>query len=266
MKIFISADIEGCAGVALGPECHKNEPVYKAFARQTTREVIAACEAAHEMGAEEIVVKDGHGDAGNIDSHEMPSYVTLIRGKSGHPYNMMWGIDESFDGVMYIGYHSPAGNPNFNISHTSTGNSLYIRLNGKYMSEFMLNSYTAANHQVPILFIAGDEEICRLAGEMVPGIETAVTKRGVGGATICVPRETVEERIRAGVKRALQKDLKQNLIPVPDQYTYEVTFKDWNRAYRMNFYPGMTQIDTFTDRLVTNQWMDIVTAHCFVVY
>ena len=221
MKIFISADIEGCAGVALGTECHKNEPVYKAFARQMTREVIAACEAAHEMGAEEIVVKDGHGDAGN---------------------------------------------PNFNISHTSTGNSLYIRLNGKYMSEFMLNSYTAANHQVPILFIAGDEEICRLAGEMVPGIETAVTKRGVGGATICVPRETVEERIRAGVKRALQKDLKQNLIPVPDQYTYEVTFKDWNRAYRMSFYPGMTQIDTFTDRLVTNQWMDIVTAHCFVVY
>ena len=81
-----------------------------------------------------------------------------------------------------------------------------------------------------------------------------------------MPRETVEKRIRAGVKRALQKDLKQNLIPVPDQYTYEVTFKDWNRAYRMSFYPGMTQIDTFTDRLVTNQWMDIVTAHCLVVY
>ncbi len=266
MKIFISADIEGCAGVALGPECHKNEAVYKAFAQQMTNEVVAACEAAWEMGADEIVVKDGHGDAGNIDPHQMPSYVTLIRGKSGHPYNMMWGIDESFDGVMYIGYHAPAGNPNFNISHTSTGNSLYIKLNDHYMSEFMLNSYTAASHGVPVLFIAGDAEICRLAKEMVPGIETAVTKSGVGGATICVSKEVVEDRIRRGVKAALSKDLKENKIEMPETFTYEVTFKDWKRAYQMSFYPGMTAVDTFTNRIVTNKWMDIVTAHCFVVY
>ena len=89
----------------------------------------------------------------------MPDYVTLIRGKSGHPYNMMSGLDDSFDGVMYIGYHAPAGNPGFAISHTSTGNSLYIRLNGSCMSEFMLNSYTAASHKVPVLFLSGDSTI-----------------------------------------------------------------------------------------------------------
>ena len=266
MKLFISADIEGCAGVALGPECHKNEAVYKQFAQEMTREVVAACEAAHEMGVDEIVVKDGHGDAGNIDPHQMPSYVTLIRGKSGHPYNMMWGIDESFDGVMYIGYHAPAGNPNFAISHTSTGASLYIKLNGEYMSEFMLNSHTAANHGVPVLFIAGDSEICRLAKEMVPGIETAETKSGVGAATICVARDVVENRIREGVKRALSKDFKQNLVEVPEEYCYEVTFKDWKKAYQMSFYPGVQSVDTFTNKLVSKKWIDIVTAHCFLVY
>ena len=140
MKLFISADIEGCAGVALAYETHKNEAAYGEFAKQMTKEVVAACEAAREAGADEIVVKDGHGDATNIDPLCMPDYVTLIRGKSGHPYNMMSGLDDSFDGVMYIGYHAPAGNPGFAISHTSTGNSLYIRLNGSCMSEFMLNS------------------------------------------------------------------------------------------------------------------------------
>ena len=104
MKLFISADIEGCAGVALTDETHKKESVYQRFAEEMTEEVVAACEAAHEAGADEIVVKDGHGDASNIDPLKMPEYVTLIRGKSGHPYNMMYGIDDSYDGVLYLGY------------------------------------------------------------------------------------------------------------------------------------------------------------------
>ena len=90
MKLFISADIEGCAGLAIPAEAHKQEAAYRPFAQEMTQEVLAACEAARDMGAAEIVVKDGHGDASNIDPLQMPDYVRLIRGKSGHPYNMMW--------------------------------------------------------------------------------------------------------------------------------------------------------------------------------
>ncbi len=266
MKLFISADIEGCAGLAIPAEAHKQEAVYKAFAQEMTREVLTACEAAREMGATEIVVKDGHGDASNIDPLQMPDYVRLIRGKSGHPYNMMWGIDESFDGVLYVGYHAPAGNPEFSISHTSTGNSLYIRLNGEYMSEFMLNTFTAASLGVPVLFLSGDAAICGLAKSQVPGIETAVTKNGTGGATICEPPEVVQERIRVGVKKALDRDFSCCRVKMPEQFVYEVTFKDWKKAYQMSFYPGMKKVDTFTNRLVTERWLDVVTAHCFVVY
>ena len=236
MKLFISADIEGCAGVALAYETHKNEAAYGEFAKQMTKEVVAACEAAREAGADEIVVKDGHGDATNIDPLCMPDYVTLIRGKSGHPYNMMSGLDGSFDGVMYIGYHAPAGNPGFAISHTSTGNSLYIRLNGSCMSEFMLNSYTA------------------------------VTKTGLGASTYCKAPGQVEETIRQGVKKALAGNLSRCRVELPETFTYEVTYKDWKKAYQMSFYPGMRAVDTFTNRLETTRWMDVVTAHCFVVY
>ena len=207
MKLFISADIEGCAGVALTDETHKKESVYQRFAEEMTEEVVAACEAAHEAGADEIVVKDGHGDASNIDPLKMPEYVTLIRGKSGHPYNMMYGIDDSYDGVLYLGYHAPAGDPNFSISHTSTGNSLYIHLNGKVISE-----------------------------------------------------------IREGVKKAVAGQKKECQVALPEHFTYEVTYKDWKKAYTMSFYPGMQKVDTFTNKLETDRWMDIVTAHCFVVY
>lgn len=266
MKLFVSGDIEGCAGLAMPAEAHKQEASYGNFAQEMTREVLAACEAARDMGAEELVVKDGHGDASNIDPLQMPDYVKLIRGKSGHPYNMMWGIDETFDGVLYIGYHAPAGNPEFSISHTSTGNSLYIRLNGEYMSEFMLNTYTAASLGVPVLFLSGDEAVCRLAKNLVPGMETAVTKRGIGGATVCEPQGVVLERIRAGVRKALAGDLSACRVRLPGEFVYEVTFKDWKKAYQMSFYPGMERVDTFTNRLVARRWMDVVTAHSFVVY
>ena len=251
MKLFISADIEGCAGVALTDETHKKESVYQRFAEEMTEEVVAACEAAHEAGADEIVVKDGHGDASNIDPLKMPEYVTLIRGKSGHPYNMMYGIDDSYDGVLYLGYHAPAGDPNFSISHTSTGNSLYIHLNGKVMSECMLNSYTAASHHVPVL---------------IPGITTVETKHGVGAATWCKAKEKVISEIREGVKKAVTGQKKECQVALPEHFTYEVTYKDWKKAYTMSFYPGMQKVDTFTNKLETDRWMDIVTAHCFVVY
>lgn len=266
MKLFISADIEGCAGLALPAEAHKGESAYQPFAQEMTREVLAACKAAKEAGADEVVVKDGHGDASNIDPLMMPDYVTLIRGKSGHPYNMMWGIDESFDGVCYIGYHASAGNTGFSISHTSTGNSLFIRLNGNEMSEFMLNSYTAASRNVPVLFLSGDEAVCSLAKKLVPGMETVATKKGTGGATLCRPAGAVQEEIAAGIKKALAKDFLSCRIALPEEFTYEVTFKDWKKAYQMSFYPGMEQVDDFTIRLITKRWLDVVTAHCFVVY
>ena len=50
---------------------------------------------------------------------------------------MMYGIDDSFDGVLYLGYHAPAGDPNFTsgsaITHIDQETTC-IHLNGKVMS------------------------------------------------------------------------------------------------------------------------------------
>lgn len=265
MKLFISADIEGCAGVSFTAETHKNEAVYKHFAEEMTREVITVCQAAHEAGADEIVVKDGHGDASNIDPLSMPPYVTLIRGKSGHPYNMMFGLDSGFDAVMYVGYHAEAGNTEFAISHTSTGNSRRIFLNGVPMSEFLLNSYTAASMGVPVIFLSGDEAICASAEGLAPGIVTVRTKRGIGGATFCVPAGRILEELRDKTVQAV-KNAAGCQLKLPKVFEYTVTYQDWKKAYQMSFYPGMESVDAYTNRLRTNDWLEVVTAHSFVVY
>ena len=83
---------------------------------------------------------------------------------------------------------------------------------------------------------------------------------------MCQPQPLVLERIRQGVRAALEKDFSACRFSLPEKFVYEVTFKDWKRAYQMSFYPGMKSVDTFTNRLETDSWMDVVTAHSFVVY
>lgn len=147
MKIFISADIEGVATTTLWPETEKGSEDYRLHAQQMTMEVIAACEAASEAGASEIVVRDAHEDGNNLDIWKLPENVTLIRGWSGHPYSMVYGIDPSFDAAIFIGYHSAASSEGNPLSHTESLNLLSVKLNGALASEFLLYSYAAALNQ-----------------------------------------------------------------------------------------------------------------------
>ena len=147
MKIFISADIEGVATTTLWPETEKGSEDYRLHAQQMTMEVIAACEAASEAGASEIVVRDAHEDGNNLDIWKLPENVTLIRGWSGHPYSMVYGIDPSFDAAIFIGYHSAASSEGNPLSHTESLNPLSVKLNGALASEFLLYSYAAALNQ-----------------------------------------------------------------------------------------------------------------------
>ena len=90
-----------------------------------------------------------------------------------------------------------------------------------------------------------------------PHIETVCFRCG---------KEKVISEIREGVKKAVTGQKKECQVALPEHFTYEVTYKDWKKAYTMSFYPGMQKVDTFTNKLETDRWMDIVTAHCFVVY
>lgn len=69
-----------------------------------TKEVLAACRAAVQCGANEIVVKDAHDSARNMKAGMFPEEVTLIRGWTNTPESMMAGVDSTFDAAVFIGY------------------------------------------------------------------------------------------------------------------------------------------------------------------
>ena len=99
-------------------------------------------------------------------------------------------------------------------------------------SDASKSTSTAASHHVPVLFLSGDEEICRQAKELIPGITTVETKHGVGAATWCKAKGKAISEIREGVKKAVAGQKKECQVALPEHFTYEVTYKDWKKRTR----------------------------------
>lgn len=265
MKIFISVDIEGVTGVTSRPETVLGQEEHRKAARQMTLETLAAIEGALEAGASEIYVKDGHATGRNLDMSDFPKEVKLIRDWTGEPVSMMAGLDESFDGAVYIGYHAEAysdGNPLAHTINSSMINS--IRVNGAYASEFFLNAHRAAELKVPSIFIAGDRAICESAKEISRGIETVAVKEGRGGATISISPQLACDLIRAGVKRAVE-NRGQCRLDLADSYEVEMAYKDHAKAYRACFYPGVRRLDAKTVGFTASSMLELMTTRMFIM-
>ena len=67
MKVFVSCDMEGVAGVVDWSQCRPGGSGYDAACALMLAEVNAAIEGALAAGADEVVVNDSHGGMANLD-------------------------------------------------------------------------------------------------------------------------------------------------------------------------------------------------------
>ncbi len=259
MKVFLSTDIEGVCGTTVVEEVIPGQHLYESGSKQMTQEVNAACIGAKKAGATEIVVKDSHGPGTNIDPNGLIEEAVLIRGWSGTPEFMMYGLDDSFDAVVYIGYHSAAmvqGNP---LAHTANGRKIVeTRLNGEIFSEFTLGMYTAAYYGVPSIFISGDQVLCESAKSQLPGISTVAVKEGWGGATINMSPRKAVNLIQSEVEKALKSDYRSLIPNMPSEFQLDVTFKFAVDAVKMSHFPGAKLKSDFTVNFTTNDFYELM--------
>ncbi|MCP4710967.1 MAG: M55 family metallopeptidase [Planctomycetes bacterium] len=196
LKVFISVDMEGIAGVITGGECSSSGADYQYFREVTTRETNAAIAGALQAGAVEIVVRDGHGSKNNIIPGLLRAEAQLLRGVTDRPENMMLGIDESFDAVIFVGYHAKAGTADGIVAHTSSGNVIDLSVNGVSLPEAGYNALIAGLYDVPVVLVAGDNWICDQVKDLFGEVNTVQTKVGMGKAALCLHPEVVREQIR----------------------------------------------------------------------
>ncbi len=263
-KLFISADIEGVACISAPVECDHDRPNdYAMFRDQMTAEVAAACAGGFAGGVESILIKDAHYSARNIDPRKLVApegkSLRLIRGWSGHPFAMVQGIDASFGGVGFIGYHSAAtlgGNP---LSHTISGGSYaQVEINDRIASEFMVYAMAAASVGVPALFLSGDKALCENAQTLVEGLVTVPVLEGFGSSVeSLLPAESVR-RIEAGMREAVSRPAPP-VMQLPQDFHLKIRFNKHTTAYAKSFFPGVRQVDDLTLVLESKRYLDLLT-------
>ncbi len=264
-KIFISVDMEGIAGVVqpaqLGPDGFE----YAKAREWQTGEVNAAIEGARAAGATEFVVCDSHGNAQNLLIDQLPDDVRVVRGFP-RPLEMMQGIDETFDAVLFIGYHASEWTAGAVRSHTmSSAKLLGIKLNGQEVMEAVFNAAIAGHFGVPVVFMSGDRLAVAQFQKTIPAIEGVVLKEPYGfHSAMTVTPAKARQLVRDGVTRALRKGGAQP-FRVKTPIDLEVGFKLTPDAEKAAFVPGLTRVDahtvrgTFADILEISRLMQILT-------
>lgn len=204
MKIFISADIEGVAGVVHVAQGQPGNPEYERARRLMTAEASAAVAGAFDAGATEVLVNDSHGPQTNVIAELLDPRAELLLGrpKAG---GMCAGLDSGFDAVFFTGYHAGAGQHGV-LSHTINGFAFAgIRVNGIDCAEATLYGAYAGELGVPVALLTGDDRLMAQCAPMFPGVQTVVVKQAVGQrAARALSPERACAAIRAGATEAVR--------------------------------------------------------------
>ncbi|MBE5785677.1 MAG: aminopeptidase [Clostridiales bacterium] len=265
MRVFISADIEGTTFTTLWDETELGHHMYAAAAKQMTAEVKAACEGAIAAGADYILINDAHDYAVNLDVSELPECVEVIRGWSGDPLGMADGVDESFDAAMFVGYHSAAGRNGNPLSHTFTTKTTSVKLNGMVCSEFLLFSWACALKGVPTVLLCGDRMLTEDSKGLHPKLHTVAVKDGFGGSTRCLNPKLSCRLIREAAEAAMKEELAAAKIVLPEEFVFEVSYKEHKDAVRRSYFPGCRLVGDRTVVLETKDFTDVLRAVQFIL-
>jgi len=264
MRIFISADIEGIAGITTWDETEPGNLAYSNKAKQMSLEVAAACRGALAAGARDIIVKDAHDTGRNIIHQDLPESVKLMRGWSNHPYSMVEGIDDTYDGVIMLGYHCGAHSNGSPLAHTLNPKTIAnIKINGQDANEFLIHGYICHALNVPVVAVTGDESLVHMVRDFDPNIATLAVQKGFGGATISIHPDLALKRIETIVSQGI-KNRSECVLKTPEHFELEITYKEHTDAYRASFYPGVVQVSEYVVNYKTESYQELMSALMFI--
>ena len=251
LKVYISVDMEGIAGVASADQLSPASFEYQQARKWMTAEVNAAIQGARDAGATAFVVSDSHGNGESLLIDELPTTVpvTVVR-SFPRPLGMMEGIDSTFAAVFFIGYHAATTSITGVRAHTMSSALLTrIALNGTPQSEAGINAAIAAHFGVPVVLITGDDAIVDESRERLGNVEGVAVKRALGfhsAATMlpAVAQSLIRDHAKIAVGR--RADMRPYRMTTP--MTVDVSFKNYRPVELLGYLPNVQRIDAHTVR------------------
>ena len=268
LKVFISVDMEGVAGVVTADQLGPGGFEYQEFRGFMTAEALAAVQSAKESGATEIVVADSHGNGENLLIDKFPADVRLIRSWP-RQLGMMAGIDSTFDAAIFIGYHASTNNPKGVRAHTFSSATLTrVAINGAVVSEGSWNAAIAGHFSVPVILVSGDDAAVAELSEQIGKVETAIVKNHLSfhSASTLTP-QAAQQLIAQKVKAALGKLHEFKPFKVSAPIHIDVSFKHYQPPELLAYLRGVERTDshsiryTVKDMVEASEFIEFVTGY-----
>ena len=203
MKVLISTDIEGVAGVYHPEQVRPGNPEFERARLLMTQEANAAIAGAFDAGATEVLVNDSHGGFRNMPPDVLDPRARVVQGKPRY-LSMVAGVEEGVDAVCMVGYHARAQGRGI-LAHTINSFAFAsIALNGQELGEAGLYGALAGEYGVPGVMGSGDDVFIAENRPLFPHATFVETKKATGfGSGISLSPEQSRRAIRAGVEEAL---------------------------------------------------------------
>ena len=182
MKVLISADIEGVAGVFHTEQTRAGNGEYEAARRWMTLEANAAIEGAFAGGATQVWVNDSHGGFRNLLPDLLDPRARIILGKP-RTLGMMAGLEYAPALVFMIGYHAKSQSPGI-LAHTINSFAFSrVSLNGEEVGEAGLYGALAADYGAQVVLLTGDDAFVAETRPRFPDATFFTTKTATGQAS-----------------------------------------------------------------------------------
>lgn len=242
MKVYVSVDMEGIAGVNHPGPTGSGHARYPAAVDLMVGETNAAIEGALAGGADDILINDSHGGMYNLLPAALHPAARVLQGQKAWSMVEGAGPDAGFDVALFVGYHARAGHGRGTIAHTYSLAPVETRLDGRPTGEYGLNAMILGAWGIPVGLVTGDDALADEVAEWLPWAERVVVKTAAGGNAAASVHPTVAaDRIRQGAEgavRAARVGGRLELLRVGPPVVIEVDYSRGVEADHAAIVPG----------------------------
>jgi len=257
MKLYISSDMEGVAGVCAWEQVDARtpHPEYALYREYYTHEVRAAIEGARELGPAEMLVNDSHGPMRNLLFDLLPPDIRVLFGNR-KPYSMVQDADSTFDGAFFIGYHGAIGDANAVLCHTYTPSVIHnVHVNGVRCSEATLNAALLGHHGIPLLLVTGDRTTVEGVQRQMPWVEGVIVKESIGTFSAdSISPAAAQRAIAAGARRALERRDEMGTFVFEPPIAMEIDLAKVEQADLVEMIPGFERTGARSVRFICDDY------------
>jgi D-amino peptidase len=261
VKVYISVDMEGVAGVSHPTPTNRGDGGYPDAVGLMVGEANAAIDGAFAGGASDVLVNDSHGAMYNLRPADLDPRARVLQGQKAWSMVEGAGPERGFGVALFVGYHARAGHPRGTIAHTYSGRPTASRLNGRLVGETGMNAAVLGQWGVPVGLVSGDDALAEEVTDWLPWAERVVVKEATGGSGAASVHPTrAAELICDGAGRAVQRAIAGELQPlvVGPPVVVEVEYVNGVTADFAAVVPGAAR---FGDRGVRFEASDAFTAY-----